>query len=114
MGLYLWRARTGTDPASSPAKAIAVLPFKPVVAEKRDEALELGMADTLIAKLSGGEDLIVRPLSAIRRYGSLEQDSLRAGREFGVEVLLDGSIQIAGERIRISARLIQTSDGKQL
>jgi DNA-binding winged helix-turn-helix (wHTH) protein/tetratricopeptide (TPR) repeat protein len=112
-GVYLWRGNT-KPVADAPVKTIAVLPFKPVVAEKRDEALELGMADTLIAKLSGGEDLIVRPLSAIRRYGSLEQDSLRAGRELGVEAVLDGSIQIAGERIRISARLIQTSDGKQL
>jgi len=113
LGFHLWRGNT-KPVADAPVKTVAVLPFKPVVAEKRDAALELGMADTLIAKLSGGEDIIVRPFSAIRRYGSLEQDSLTAGRELGVEAVLDGSIQTSGERIRISARLVRTGDGKQL
>ena len=72
------------------------------------------MADTLISKLSGGEEVVVRPLSASRRYTSLEQDSLAAGRELGVESILDGTIQTWGDRIRISVKLVRTSDGKQL
>lgn len=95
-------------------KTIAVLPFKPLVLENRNEALELGLADTLISKLSGGEEIAVRPLSAIRRYSSVEQDSLKAARELGVESVLDGTIQNWGDRIRISAKLLRTSDGKQL
>ena len=85
-----------------------------LVLENRNEALEFGMADTLIAKLSGGEDIVVRPLSAIRRYNSVEQDALRAGRELAVESVLDGTIQNWGDRIRVSAKLLRTSDGKQL
>jgi serine/threonine-protein kinase len=72
------------------------------------------MADTLISKLSGGEEITVRPLSAIRRYNSVEQDSLIAGRELNVEAVLDGTIQTSGERIRVSAKLLRTGDGKQL
>jgi len=94
-------------------KTLAVLPFKSLVAENRDEALELGMADTLIAKLSGGA-VAVRPFSAIRRYGSLDQDALAAGRELHVEAVLDGIIQPAGDRMRISAKLLRVDDGKQL
>lgn len=112
LGFYLWRGNT-KPVANVRIKTVAVLPFKPLVAEKRDEALEFGMADTLISKLSG-EDIIVRPFSAIRRYGSLEQDSLTAGRELGVEAVLDGSIQTSGERIRVVARLFRTGDGKQI
>ncbi len=113
LGFSFWRG--DTEPvADAPVKTVAVLPFKSLVAEKRDEALELGMADTLISKLSGGEEIVVRPFSAIRRYGSLEQDLLTAGRELGVEAVLDGSIQTSGERIRVSAKLLRTSDGKQL
>ena len=56
----------------------------------------------------------MRPLSAIRRYNSVEQDALTAGRELGVESVLDGTIQTWGDRIRISAKLLRTSDGKQL
>ncbi|MGH9948924.1 MAG: winged helix-turn-helix domain-containing tetratricopeptide repeat protein [Pyrinomonadaceae bacterium] len=104
-------AKTAADP---PIKNIAVLPFKPLVEENRDESLELGMADALISKLSGGEEIAVRPLSAIRRFNSMELDSIAAGRELGVDSVLDGSIQTWGERIRVSAKLLRTSDGKQL
>jgi TolB-like protein len=88
-----------------------VLPFKPIVAESRDEALELGMADTLIARLSNSREIIVRPLSSVRRYGGLEQDPQVAGRELGVESVLDGSIQRSADRIRVTARLIKVEDG---
>jgi DNA-binding winged helix-turn-helix (wHTH) protein/TolB-like protein/Flp pilus assembly protein TadD len=111
-GFYLWRGNE--KPADAPIKTVAVLPFKPLVLENRNEALELGMADTLISKLSGGEEIVVRPLSAIRRYNSVEQDALTAGRELGVESILDGTIQTWGDRIRVSAKLLRTSDGKQL
>ena len=111
-GFYMWRGNEKS--LDAPIKTVAVLPFKPLVAENRDEALELGMADTLISKLSGGEEIVVRPLSVIRRYNSVEQDVLSAGRELGVESILDGTIQTWGDRIRISARLLRTSDGKQL
>jgi len=52
-----------TAASGSPMKSIAVLPFKPLVEENRDAALEMGMADTLIARLSSGE-VIVRPISS--------------------------------------------------
>jgi DNA-binding winged helix-turn-helix (wHTH) protein/TolB-like protein/Tfp pilus assembly protein PilF len=113
LGFYDWR-KNEKPVEVTPFKTIAVLPFKPLVAENRDEALEMGMADALISKLSGDEAIIVRPLSSVRRYASLEQDSLTAGRELGTEAILEGSIQTSGGRIRISARLIQTSAGKQL
>ena len=44
----------------------------------------------------------------------LDQNSLTAGRELGVETVLDGTIQTADNRIRISAQLFRVSDGKQL
>ena len=113
MGFYIWSENSKPTP-EAPIKTVAVLPFKPLAAENRNEALELGMTDTIISKLSGGEEITVRPLSAIRRYNSVEQDSLIAGRELDVEAVLDGTIQTSGERIRVSAKLLRTSDGKQL
>ena len=110
---YSWRTRTQPVPVT-PVKIVAVLPFKPLVAENRNEALELGMADTLIARLSNSEKIVVRPITSVRGYGGLEQDSLAAGRELGVDSVLDGSIHIWGDRIRISARLVSVGDGKQL
>lgn len=110
-GLYLFRS---TDSASAPIKSLAVLPFRPLVAAERDEALELGMADTLISTLGSDGAISVRPLSSVRRYGSLEQDSLADGRELGVEAVLDGTIQTSRDRIRITARLVRVIDDKPL
>ena len=56
--------------------SIAVLPFRPLVAEGRDASLELGMTDSLIMKLGTLRHVTVRPLSAVRRYTGLTQDAV--------------------------------------
>jgi len=109
---YLWRVRTKTAP-TAPVRIVAVLPFKPLVVENRDEALELGMADALITKLGNTRGVIVRPLTSARKYGGMDQDPLAAGRELQVDSVLDGSIQRWGDRIRVTARLVSVG-GEQL
>jgi DNA-binding winged helix-turn-helix (wHTH) protein/TolB-like protein/Flp pilus assembly protein TadD len=97
-----------------PVRTIAVLPFKPLVIENGDPELELGMTETLITRLSNSRAVIVRPLSSVRRYRGPEQDPQAAGRELGVEFVVDGSIQRWGDRIRLTVRLIKVEDGETL
>src|SRR5215831_1344503 len=111
---YFWWARRGTVTAAPQIKSIAVLPFKPLVAEGRDESLELGIADTLIARLSNIREIDVRPISAVRGYVALDQDPVAAGREQKVDAVLDGSIQKAGDRIRVRVRLARVDTGATL
>ena len=92
-------------------KSLAVLPFKPINKDARDAYLELGMADTLITRLSNLADVAVRPTTAVRKYDGLEQDPLAAGRELKVDAVLDGTIQKLGDRVRVTVRLISTRDG---
>jgi TolB-like protein/class 3 adenylate cyclase/Tfp pilus assembly protein PilF len=99
---------------SSPEKRIAVLPFKPLLPENRDPVLELGMADTLIAKLSNSREIIVSSLNSVRKFVDLDQDSLAAGRELQVSSVLEGNVQRAADRIRVTARLIKVADGSSL
>jgi DNA-binding winged helix-turn-helix (wHTH) protein/TolB-like protein/Flp pilus assembly protein TadD len=91
----------------APVSSIAVLPFKPLAANDRDESLEMGMADSLISRLSNIKNLKVRPFSAVRRYTKLEDEVARAGSELNVDAVLDGSIQKAGDRVRVSVRLVK-------
>jgi TolB-like protein len=101
--------------APSPAfKSIAVLPFKPLVADRRDESLEMGMADTLITQLSRLQGIYVRPINPVRKYSALEQDPVAAGREMNVDAVLDGNIQRSEEKIRITVRLLDARDGRQV
>jgi len=111
--IYFWRAgKTGEQTAA--VKSIAVLPFKPLVADSHDEYLELGMADTLITRLSSLKQLVVRPTSAVRKYTDVQQDALVAGRQLQVESILDGGIQRLGDRLRVTVRLINVNDGATL
>jgi TolB-like protein len=98
----------------APIRAIAVLPFKPLVEASRDEILEMGMADTLITRLSSIRQVNVRPMTALRKYAGLEQDAIAAGREQRVDAVLDGSIQKSGETIRVTVRLVRIADGAEL
>jgi len=99
---------------SSNEKRIAVLPFKPLTLENRDQVLELGMADSLITKLSNSRQIIIRSLASVRKYGGLDQDSLAAGRELQADSVLEGNVQKSGDHIRVTARLINVADGASL
>ena len=69
-GYFLLRKQTQPLPATVNAaliKSIAVLPFKPLVGGSRDESLELGMAETLITRLSSLREITVRPTSSDRK-----------------------------------------------
>jgi eukaryotic-like serine/threonine-protein kinase len=111
-GLLFLSMNKAKPPVSSVVmKTIAVLPFKPLAADSRNESLEMGMADTLINKLSPISQVIVRPISAIRRYTALEQDPIAAGRELRVDYVLEGNLQIEGEKTRATVRLLSVKDG---
>lgn len=101
-------------PAGSGVTSLAVLPFLALVEAERDPALELGMADTLITRLSSLPTLVVRPMSSVRQYEGARRDALEAGRALGVETVLEGSLQRSGDTLRVSARLLRVADGTAL
>jgi len=111
IGAYYFWSKRGSPTGAPQIKSIAVLPFKPLLVESRDESLELGMADTLITRLSNIREISVRPISSVRKYGALEQDAIAAGREQRVDAVLDGQIQKAGEKVRVTVRLLRVADG---
>jgi DNA-binding winged helix-turn-helix (wHTH) protein/Tfp pilus assembly protein PilF len=102
---------SGAQPA---LRSLAVLPFRPLVIENSDASLELGMADTLIARLSTIRELVVRPTSAVRGFTQPDLDPLVAGRQLGVETVLEGSLQRYASKVRVTARLLSISTGKAL
>lgn len=114
-------ARNGTSPrrfeTSRPTvytrtpTTLAVLPFRPLVAQGSDLFLGMGLADALITKLSNLKDLAVRPTSAVLKYNDSNQDPLAIGRELHVEAILDGIYQRDGEQFRVSIQLVSINDG---
>jgi DNA-binding winged helix-turn-helix (wHTH) protein/TolB-like protein len=95
-------------------KSIAVLPFKPLNRSPDDEYLGLGLADAVITGLSGTGKIIVRPTSAVGRYTAPDQDPIAAGREQRVDAVLESSIWRSGDKVRVTARLLNVRDGVPL
>jgi TolB-like protein/Flp pilus assembly protein TadD len=95
-------------------RTLAVLPFRPLVEGSSDPALEIGMADALITRLSAVPGLIVRPLSSVRAYANADQDPLHAGRELNVEAILEGHVLVRSNRVRVTARLLEIANGAAL
>jgi DNA-binding winged helix-turn-helix (wHTH) protein/TolB-like protein len=100
--------------AGASVRSIAVLPFKPLGAEAEEAYLGPGMADALITRLGGNGRVAVTPTSAVLRYGAAGQDLLAAGRELGVDAVLDGKVQRAGEQVRVTVQLVRVRDGASL
>lgn len=100
--------------AQNQIKSLAVLPLKPISKENEPNYLGLGVADTIITKVSRINGLIVRPTSAVRRYADQEIDALQAARELQVDAALEGTMQREGDRLRVSVNLLRTNDGVSL
>jgi TolB-like protein/Flp pilus assembly protein TadD len=95
-------------------RSIAVLPFRVLSNDKGDEYLSLGLADALITSLSQTRQVIVRQTEAVAKYQNTGKDPLEAGREQGVDAVLEGQVQRIGDRVRVTARLVRTNDGTSL
>ncbi len=113
---YLTNARSliKEDQTSLTVKSLAVLPFKPLGKEKADEYLGLGMADATILKLSGLRQLLVIPTSTVIRYTGRRNNTLTLGRKLNVDAVLDGTVQQADDRVRVTVQLICIESGKTI
>ena len=109
----LWQARRPSPSIAKPpaVAALAVLPFRSLTEGKRDELLELGLADTLIARLSRSTPLRVRSLASVQQFAGPRQDPLQAARSLGVGYVVEGSTQQEGQRVRVNARLLTVANG---
>jgi TolB-like protein/DNA-binding winged helix-turn-helix (wHTH) protein/Flp pilus assembly protein TadD len=99
---------------ASHVKSIAVLPFKSLGVENNESYLGLGIADTLIARLSNLKDLTVRPTSSVVKYADGGKGTMQIGRELGVESVLEGNFHISSGRIRVTVQLVSVRDQTSL
>lgn len=105
------RERGGT---SRPIRTLAVLPFRALSVQPQENYLGLGIADAVISRMSGDTGLMVRPTSAVRRYVTADTEVGRVGAQLNVSAVLEGTWQRDGDRLRVTANLLRTSDGASL
>lgn len=92
-------------------RSVAILPFRVLNQDSQNDYLGLGLTDALITRL-GNMQIIVPPLATVSRFA--EHDPIQSGRDLGVDAVVEGNVQTAGNRIRVSVRLLRVRDRKFL
>lgn len=114
LALLLILPKKGSGPASAHKRSIAVLPFLDLSPKKENEYLCDGISENLISSLSAIQDLRVPARTSAFSFKGQEQDIREIGHKLNVETVLEGSVQISGERLRVTVQLINVADGFHL
>ncbi|MGH9578578.1 MAG: hypothetical protein ACRD3R_14155, partial [Terriglobales bacterium] len=104
---------SGTVREQSQALWIAVLPFKSPSGDTELEALAEGLTEEVTAGLSSFPYLQVVSHNSAMAYKGRSADIRTVGRELGARYVLEGSVRKAGDRVRITAQLVQATTGYQ-
>jgi eukaryotic-like serine/threonine-protein kinase len=105
----------GRTPASSPArKAIAVLPLANMSADPENEYFSDGMTEEIINALAKVPGVQVASRTSSFAFKGKEVDVRTIGEKLGVSSVLEGSVRKVGNRVRITAQLINVADGYHL
>ena len=93
--------------AGGSAKSIAVLPFENLSDDKQNTYFADGVQDQILTNLAKVSDLKVISHTSARQYKSgIERNLREIGHQLGVAYIVEGSVQRAGNRLRINAQLI--------
>ena len=109
------RVRVDAAPLALPDKpSIAVLPFQNMSGDPEQEYFADGMVEEIITALSRIRWLFVIARNSSFTYKGQAVDVKRVGRELGVRYVLEGSVRKGGDRVRITAQLIEAETGAHL
>ena len=107
-------APDGTNEATHPPlpdkPSIAVLPFENMSSDPEQDYFSDGISEDIITDLSKIPDLMVIARNSTFVYKGRHVSLRDVGRELGVRYVLEGSVRKAGERVRITAQLIDATD----
>ena len=108
-----WK-RNAANSGAANIKSIAVLPLKSFGEGSDDKPLRLGFADALITSLGKINEVRVVSINSVSRYADLQKEPRDIGQDLGVDGVFDGTLQRANGKLRVTLRLIRTSDGQQM
>jgi serine/threonine protein kinase/tetratricopeptide (TPR) repeat protein len=105
---------TEKTPGAGWKKSIAVLPFSNLSPEKEQEYFCDGLSEEIINALSHVRELRVVARTSAFAFKGKEVDVREVGEKLNVDAVLEGSVRKAGDRLRITAQLINVADGYHL
>jgi TolB-like protein len=112
--LEQFTAEKAAAKATEPQPSIAVLPFVNMSGDKEQEYFSDGLVEEIINALTRIPNLKVIARTSSFAFRGKDQDIRRIAEALSVSTILEGSVRKAGERIRITAQLINALDGSNL
>ena len=109
-----WRWSSPPVSPLSEKASIAVLPFDNIGGNSKWDRFADGITEDIITDLSHSKDLIVIARNSTEVYKGKPADIRQVGRDLGVKYVLEGSIQSLGERIRVTAQLVEAASGSHI
>ena len=104
-----------TPPLTLPDKpSIAVLPFQNMSSDPEQDFIADGIAEDIITALSRYPSLFVIARNSCFTYKGRAVDVKQVGRELGVRYVLEGSLRKSGNRIRVTAQLVEAETGNHV
>ena len=94
--------------------ALAVIPLENLSRDPEQEYFADGITDDLITNLAKVSNVRVTSRTSIMRYKGAKKNIKEIGRELGVDAVVEGTVTRSGNRIRITAQLIQVSTDMHL
>jgi TolB-like protein/DNA-binding winged helix-turn-helix (wHTH) protein/Tfp pilus assembly protein PilF len=94
--------------------ALAVIPLENLSGDKSQEFFADGMTDELITDLAQNSNLRVISRTSVMRYKATRKPLPEIARELGVDAIVEGTIERAGNRVRVRAQLIRASDDRHM
>ena len=107
-------SKLNTTFPKSEIPAIAVLPFKNLSEDPEQEYFSDGVTNDIITDLSKFRNLFVIASNTVFTYKGKSVKITELGKELSVQYVLEGSVQAAGERVRINSQLIDATTGNQI
>jgi len=90
-------------------RSVAVMPFKLRTSIPEDQFLAVALADAVVTRLAGTGKLLVRPTASVMRYAGKDMEWTQAAREMNVNLVVEGSIQKMGARVRVLVQAHQVT-----
>jgi TolB-like protein len=111
--IYLNYSRK-TDAGDLKYKSIAILPFRNLSEDPRNEYFSDGVIEAIRTRLSQIDELRVISRTSVEKYRDGDKSAREIARELGVSALLEGSIQRSENKIRIDVRLVDGATQEQV
>ena len=113
-GAALLFRRSGSPGSSAPEKSIAVLPFQNLSRDPDNAYFADGIQDEILTRLSKIADLKVTSRTSTEHYKSAPENLSEIGRQLGVAHVLEGSVQKAGDAVRVNVQLIKAANDSHI